>query len=275
MAWGFIRMTAASCRLAFACLCCLPVACSSSQSEGPDIQPIEEPPGRGRGTGGSPSDARAAPDATPVDVAAETAGDGAGGDAVADVADAPAADRPEAADALPDAARDLPVDRPPAANGEKCALAAECKSKFCIDGVCCENTCDSPDPDRCRACTNARTGQKDGVCAADKTREGVKCGEACGQLVMAGPAVMTMVCHAGACAVPANPTVVGDPCKTTGDNCTVSFCDQPTNRTARCVHTLCPQANTCCCEQPGNAAQRTCVAMDACRNDKARMCVTQ
>lgn len=195
------------------------------------------------------------------------------GDADGDVADAPEADRPDVADGPVDAPRDLPVDRPPAANGQACGQNSECKSKFCVDGVCCENTCDSADPDRCRACSNAKTGQKDGTCAADRTREKMKCGEACSSITVNVPAVFEMVCQAGVCAVPANPTMVGDPCRKEGDMCTVSFCDQPTTRTARCVQTLCPTKDTCCCEQPGNVAQRSCVAANSCHDD--RMCVTQ
>jgi len=274
LAGGFNLMTGARRRLAFGCLWCVAVSCSTSQE--PPTETVQVPPTRG--AGGSPGDAGDARDRSRdlVDSASETAdaaGDGAGD--AAEVTDAPAADRPEVADAPADVPRDLAVERPPAVNGQPCMASGECKSKFCVDGVCCENTCDSADPDRCRACTNAKTGQKDGVCAADRTRETMKCGEACGQLVVTGPAVFAMVCQAGVCAVPANPTVVGDPCRKVGDNCTVSFCDQPTNRTARCVQNICPQANTCCCEQPGNAAQRSCVATNACKNDKTKMCVTQ
>src|SRR5258708_6597119 len=120
---------------------------------------------------------------------------------------------------------------------------------------------------------SAKTGQKDGTCAPDRVRERMKCGEACGQLAMGVPAVFAMVCQGGRCMVPSVPTVVGDPCRKPGDMCTVSFCDQPTNRTARCVSTLCPQGGTCCCQMGDNVAQRSCMSTTACKND--RMCVSQ
>jgi hypothetical protein len=63
-------------------------------------------------------------------------------------------------------------------------------------------------------------------------------------------------------------------CRKAFDNCTTSFCDQPaTGRTARCVHTLCQQPGTCCCQAPANPAARSCVAVNGCNNDRA--CVSQ
>jgi hypothetical protein len=86
------------------------------------------------------------------------------------------------------------------------------------------------------------------------------------------PAVLNMVCLQGICKVPDVPMIV-DMCRKAFDSCTTSFCNQATNRTARCVHTLCPQAGTCCCEAPANRAARSCVAVNACNNDRA--CVSQ
>jgi len=49
----------------------------------------------------------------------------------------------------------------PAPNGTVCASAAQCASGFCVDGVCCSNSCNDP----CLACTAAKKGQgADGTC---------------------------------------------------------------------------------------------------------------
>lgn len=265
-------MTEGSYRLAFVCACCLIAACSSTPGQKDSgFDPVEVPPARGMDA--SIADGRDGGDsAKPGDGAAE-AGDGA-----ADLADASdGADRFETADVpvAPDVPVDLPVDKPTTnlANGAPCTAAAMCRSKFCVDGVCCDTACEGEDPNRCNACTMAKTGQKDGTCAPDRVRERMKCGEACGQLAMGVPAVFAMVCQGGRCMVPSVPTVVGDPCRKPGDMCTVSFCDQPTNRTARCVSTLCPQGGTCCCQMGDNVAQRSCMSTTACKND--RMCVSQ
>ena len=266
-------MTEASFRLAFACLCSFLVACSSTPSQKDSgFEPVEVPPGRGTDSIVTPSDGGDAADvAKPADGAGE-AGDAVAADAT-EVGDALSADRADVPDA-PDAPPDLPAERPMNQNnGAVCMVAAQCKSKFCVDGFCCDSACEADDPNRCNACASAKTGQRDGMCAPDRNREKMVCGEACGQLAMNVPAVFAMVCQQGRCLVPAAPTVVGDPCRKQGDLCTTSFCDQPTARTARCVHTLCPQTGTCCCEQPNNAAARSCMPTTSCKND--RMCVSQ
>ncbi len=53
----------------------------------------------------------------------------------------------------------VPVD--PLENGKPCAAAAQCKSKACSDGVCCDAVCGGP----CEACQKALTGKADGSCA--------------------------------------------------------------------------------------------------------------
>src|SRR5258705_179408 len=73
---------------------------------------------------------------------------------------------------------------------------------------------------------------------------------------------LSMVCLAGSCVVPMGPAIV-EVCRNELDPCPISFCNQPTSRTANCVNTLCPQAGTCCCEAPGNPAQRSCVNMNS------------
>ena len=48
----------------------------------------------------------------------------------------------------------------PLPNGFACAQDADCENGRCVDSVCCESACDG-----CNACSNALTGQNDGVCA--------------------------------------------------------------------------------------------------------------
>jgi len=228
----------------------------------------------------SPGDtSEMAPDAGDAPEVGDGAADGetAAGDAapLMDAGDvAPDVASEVAPDLAPELPRDLPAEKPPTdlPNGEACQSSSWCRSKFCIDGFCCNTACDSGDPMRCTACSMAKTGQKNGLCAGDSSRERMKCGEACGQVLMNVPAVLSMLCRQGQCVVPEVPEII-DTCRKQFDQCTSSFCNQPTNRTARCVNTLCPQAGTCCCEMPGNAAARSCTAMNACTNGRA--CVSQ
>ena len=46
--------------------------------------------------------------------------------------------------------------------GTACGMANECASGFCTDGFCCDARCDG----KCSACSNAKTGQANGRCAA-------------------------------------------------------------------------------------------------------------
>ncbi|MBK9259815.1 MAG: hypothetical protein IPM54_08255, partial [Polyangiaceae bacterium] len=45
--------------------------------------------------------------------------------------------------------------------GASCSAGSECFSTFCVDGVCCSSACGAP----CQACTMAKTGSADGMCA--------------------------------------------------------------------------------------------------------------
>jgi hypothetical protein len=44
--------------------------------------------------------------------------------------------------------------------GERCSRAAQCETSFCVDDVCCEDLCNK----LCFACSNAKTGNADGIC---------------------------------------------------------------------------------------------------------------
>jgi len=52
-----------------------------------------------------------------------------------------------------DAGTDHPTITPTLANGDICTLAGDCKSGFCVDGVCCESACTGD----CLTCAGADT----------------------------------------------------------------------------------------------------------------------
>jgi len=47
------------------------------------------------------------------------------------------------------------------ADGDSCDDADDCLSRYCVDGVCCNNACDG----ECEACTEGKTGSANGTCA--------------------------------------------------------------------------------------------------------------
>jgi hypothetical protein len=78
-------------------------------------------------------------DAAPTDAADSGSGDGGGGDAEGGVVAPPGS----------------------IATGSPCSLSADCVSKACVDGVCCQNACTGA----CKACAFTYTGQPNGTCA--------------------------------------------------------------------------------------------------------------
>jgi hypothetical protein len=171
---------------------------------------------------------------------------------------------PDGHPAAPDTAPvvDAAVDTRPATNlpaGAACERAAECKSGFCVDRVCCNNACNNG----CQACTMARTGGKDGTCATATALESKPCGRACGGLLMGVPAVLEKVCTAGQCVLPVLPNIL-ETCYEANNECI--FCD---NGSGRCVRNTCPSAGNCCCRSANG--DRACVARNSCNGVK--MCV--
>jgi Galactose oxidase, central domain len=61
----------------------------------------------------------------------------------------------------------------PQAPGAPCSAPSECLSGACVDGVCCNSSCDQV----CSACTSDKTGAADGICApiADGTDPDDEC----------------------------------------------------------------------------------------------------
>jgi hypothetical protein len=56
--------------------------------------------------------------------------------------------------------------------GQPCTGATQCKTGFCVDGVCCATSCGNGATDDCRACSVASGSNADGTCAA---LDGVPC----------------------------------------------------------------------------------------------------
>jgi hypothetical protein len=60
----------------------------------------------------------------------------------------------------------------PQDNGAACSTTRECKSGFCVDGVCCDTACGGGASD-CQACSKAAGGSTDGTC--QKSAAGTVC----------------------------------------------------------------------------------------------------
>lgn len=58
-------------------------------------------------------------------------------------------------------ARGLPAIK---TNGENCRTGVECRTDFCIDGVCCDTLCGDGSPTDCRACSMRNGGLANGTC---------------------------------------------------------------------------------------------------------------
>lgn len=252
----------------FLCIASLLVGCGST-------------PQKKRDAGADGASADTAPDGgdsppadAPVGDAAEAgeAGEVSGDTVAGEVADVPKVDAevgtPEAAvdvPVVPDVPAEMPVDRPITGlpNGAPCSVNSMCRTNFCVDAVCCENACNNG----CSACLMAKTGRPDGMCLADRNKERMDCGTYCAQIGAQVPAVLKKVCTAGQC-VQSSTIMIQEICQKE-DKCTVSFCDQPTPTMARCVHTVCPTAGTCCCGAAGNTTNRMCVQRTACSGDRS------
>lgn len=110
------------------------------------------------------------------------------------------------------------------AQGDTCNSDAECDSKSCRDGVCCESSCSLS----CQACSAATTGLADGTCAARKSSATKpclsgntttcvdltsdvdhcgRCGDACEGSSLPGTAP---VCSASTCSVSCPAGTLGD-----------------------------------------------------------------
>lgn len=135
--------------------------------------------------------------------------------------------------------------------GEKCTADADCSSNFCLDGICCQQSCDGT----CVSCSGAVTGKADGAC--EKVPAGMDPHDDCaqgkdvcgqdGQCDGAGAcryAVPSTECGAEACAndqyTPAAQCDGSGKCVTptavscAGHPCVDNRCDIPCGKTTDC-----------------------------------------
>jgi hypothetical protein len=155
--------------------------------------------------------------------------------------------------------------RPKHEQGEACGAAlggADCVTGNCADGVCCNGACAGA----CAACTEAKTGEKTGVCgvAKDTTPCGTRCCEAGGTASRC-----QAVCVLGVCKVVPPPLGLVASCRDFVD-CTTEQCEQVGDQ-AVCHHTsTCDGKGSCCCRQGNNAGQ--CAKAESC-NGPNEMCI--
>jgi hypothetical protein len=50
-------------------------------------------------------------------------------------------------------------------NGTACTMDSQCRSTFCVDGLCCNTACGGGVTSDCMSCRGAQTGDSDGSCA--------------------------------------------------------------------------------------------------------------
>jgi MYXO-CTERM domain-containing protein len=117
--------------------------------------------------------------------------------------------------------------------GQPCAVATDCASGFCADGVCCNTACGGGVATDCLACSAAKGATADGNCTP---LTGTTCsdGNACTQ---------TDTCQAGTC-VGGNPVTctASDACHTAGTcNSATGVCSNP----AKPNGTSCDDGNAC------------------------------
>ena len=53
-------------------------------------------------------------------------------------------------------------------DGTTCTTGSECKSGFCVDGVCCDTACGGGNTSDCQACSVSAGAKTDGICGAAK-----------------------------------------------------------------------------------------------------------
>jgi hypothetical protein len=143
-------------------------------------------------------------------------------------------------------------------NGQACTGNSDCKTGFCVDGLCCDKACGGNNQNDCQACARTAGAAADGKCgaraAAARCSDGNACttGDACAGTVCVGaPVVCTALsqCHeagvcdkdTGKCGLAFKPSgaVCDDANRcSTGDRC---------NGTGACVGTpvSCPAGDQC------------------------------
>ena len=65
-------------------------------------------------------------------------------------------------------------------NGQACAMASDCTSGFCADGVCCNTACGGGIKTDCQSCLAAESGGVDGTCSTTAAQLQITCRPAVG-----------------------------------------------------------------------------------------------
>jgi hypothetical protein len=157
--------------------------------------------------------------------------------------------------------------------GKACTGNGDCKSSFCVDGVCCDRACGGNNQNDCLACSREAGAAGDGRCGprtgGSSCSDGNACttSDACSGETCSGVAVVCTAksaCHdagscdpvSGRCTTPlrSNGTVCDDanPC-TTGDSCSNGVCGGSAvvcPAAAPCAVSACDAATGMCASQP-------------------------
>ena len=131
-------------------------------------------------------------------------------------------------------------------DGDPCSSGAECVSRFCVDGFCCDTACGGNDPNDCVACSLAADGPADGTCGS--ITDGTSCDD--GLFCTGVDTCMAGVCNATGDPCAANvgdaDTNCSESCDEASDSCTAndpdgSACDDSTfcNGTETCTAGTC------------------------------------
>jgi MYXO-CTERM domain-containing protein len=160
--------------------------------------------------------------------------------------------------------------------GDSCSTGADCISRYCSDGRCCDRACDGP----CDACSVAAGAGRDGECAL--LRAGDEGSPACGTMACTGASAQCAHCARDAdcpdvryCAAdgscqPRRPpgqscdVAAGADCKVVG--CRVCQTGECTDRVCGPVDITCPNDHTALIgNQPRSCGAYACVAGIGCR----------
>jgi len=126
-------------------------------------------------------------------------------------------------------------------NGAVCSAAKECKSSFCVDGVCCDSACGGANSNDCKTCKKALGASADGVCSP--VPKGVTCRAA------VSSCDVDEKCDGTLSACPANKL-------------------RPQGSVCRVANGLCDKAETCTGSAPGCPADAKKASGHVCRASK-------
>jgi hypothetical protein len=144
--------------------------------------------------------------------------------------------------------------------GQACTDRTDCRSGFCVDGVCCNEACGGTNTNDCQACSRGAGAAQDGTCAA---RNGLACNDG-------NRCTRTDVCMGTTCSG-TNPVTCPTPnqCQTAGTcNPTTGTCTNPSkdNGTPCEDGNMCTVADTCQSGTCRAGAAKTCPTPNSCQN---------